>query len=441
MTKPTRRLIFYALVLVFILVGSGVVLYADGWRIDFGSFEARKVGAIFVRSFPSDALIFLNNRPVKNGSWLLGSGTFVNNLFPKTYELKLTAPGYEDWRERIAVAPSLVSEVKHAVLIPKNPEIALSGETQSFWLVDRTLLVEDATGALAINGKTIGRGEVLGWTRNGRKLLVADAKGATALYDLPTGASSSVPTLLRRAGFDTRKKFRVALDPEDEGALIVIEPKRLSLLTIAQARLTPLASLAPTSSATFANIAASPFSLAWTTSDTKGATSTLFVYDKVLGNFLPTPPPFPGSNAALAWGANNLVGVLQDDGELYIYDLNKNELQKIADDVKDFAFSGDGTKVAALEHRALEVFSFAHKEDYRKFALPEMESVRQVIWYTDDEHLFVVYAGSVAFLDLNDLGQENVTTVAETARTEYDPKSNRLYFLKDGRLMQLEFPS
>ena len=80
--------------LIFLILGSGIVLFAEGWRMDFPSFRVSKVGGIYVRSYPEDARIFLNGKSVQNQSGFLSRGTLISDLFPKTYRLALTAPGY-----------------------------------------------------------------------------------------------------------------------------------------------------------------------------------------------------------------------------------------------------------------------------------------------------------------------------------------------------------
>ncbi|MBI3114588.1 MAG: hypothetical protein HYZ07_01370 [Candidatus Harrisonbacteria bacterium] len=118
MQLRTRRNLFYAFCLAFLILGTGTVLYAQGWRFDFGTWRTAKVGGIFVQSRPRDAAIALDGASVRNTAWFLQSGTFINNLFPRTYTLTLHKEGFLPWRRRITVAPSLVSEVSNAVLVP-----------------------------------------------------------------------------------------------------------------------------------------------------------------------------------------------------------------------------------------------------------------------------------------------------------------------------------
>ncbi len=127
MTLRERRKLLIALFAAFIIFGGGIAFYAQGWRIAPGNFAIQKVGAVYVRSFPGDAAVYLDGKRVQNrGPWFFGEGTLINNLFPGSYKLALTAPEYLDWRQTLSVSPSLVTETEFAVLIPSPSRAVLS---------------------------------------------------------------------------------------------------------------------------------------------------------------------------------------------------------------------------------------------------------------------------------------------------------------------------
>src|ERR1035441_2686736 len=127
MKLQTRKRIFYVFILLFVVIGAVVVLYAEGWRINLSTLEAEKAGGIYVRSYPNNAQITLSGKPVQNQSAFLSPGTFISGLFPKTYTLTLSASGYDAWTESTPVVPSLVTEMKYAVLVPKTATNVATG--------------------------------------------------------------------------------------------------------------------------------------------------------------------------------------------------------------------------------------------------------------------------------------------------------------------------
>src|SRR3989338_3161733 len=82
MTKIGKRLLILVLLLIFAAGGGYAVLYAQGLRFDFAKFAFKRVGALYVRSFPQDAAIRLDGAVLPNDSGIFQSGTFVNSLFP-----------------------------------------------------------------------------------------------------------------------------------------------------------------------------------------------------------------------------------------------------------------------------------------------------------------------------------------------------------------------
>ncbi len=324
MTLRTRRKIFYTLVALFFVLGGSVVLYAQGWRLDFSTWHFEKIGGIYIRSYPGDAAIYLNGKPVQNGSGFLSAGTLISDLLPRTYHVSLKAAGYDDWQENAAVAPSQVVQYKYAVLVPANP--------------------------IPVTSSTV--------------------------RELPPAAVTST-----------------TLDPFDATQKIIMGANRIAIYDIAQA----------TTTATIA---------------------------------------LTGKNLEVKWITPSLIGILQNNGELYVYDNGSQELRKLADDVKDFSTTDDGSMVAALEHTSLEVFALNDSSIYYRFNLPNSAAANRVVWYKDRTHLFVIYPNSISFLDLADTALVNFTSVAQGTRPFYDPQSNILYITaSNGQVVQYVFPN
>lgn len=278
MTRNARRRLFYALLALFLVFGTGIVLYAQGWRFDFSTGKFGEVGAIYVRSFPDYAQITLNGKPIQSQVGFLSPGTLISNLFPKNYEVGLSVPGYDRWTEKAAVAPMLVTEFKYAVLVPQNATDTASGTKAII------LTLQSSTRAIAS-----------------------------------------------------------------------------------------------------AAIAARHLTLA---------------------------------------GGNLLIGSTT-----------------LANDVRSFSLSADGTTVAALENKSIEVFSFNNRSTYYRFNLPNLANIKQLVWYRDDEHLFVIYPNSISFLDLADTSLVNFTTIGtEISFAAYDPDANVLYVTQQRKLKEYRFP-
>lgn len=336
MHYTTRRKLFYLFCAAFLVLGTGAVLFTQGWRLDFHTWQFKKVGGIFVRSFPKDAALLLNGTPLHNDSWFLKNGTFINNLFPTTYTLTLQKEGFRPWKRRITVDPSLVTEISYAVLVPQESKPLLSSST----------------------------------------------------FLSPQAFTPRVLTLTATSS----RFFAEAKDAHTSSTLL-----------ITQGTSTPL------------RLSSSTFSF-----------------------------PFSSPILDLQWNTRGDLGVLEENGTLSAINPLTQTQEKIADDVTGFVWNADGTKLAALEHRSLEIFDFENpSSEYRRFNIPNIRGVEQILWYRDDAHVFIIFPTKTIFLDLNDENLENITEVAPTNQVLYNPSLNTLFYreqITSSTVRVLEFP-
>jgi hypothetical protein len=177
-------------------------------------------------------------------------------------------------------------------------------------------------------------------------------------------------------------------------------------------------------------------------SDNAGApgTSQIIVYDKFSGDTVDSSLFIKGPVKQLVWVKNNVLGILENDNTLYLYNVPKEQLSTLANDVKQFYPATDGSAIAALEYHSLEIFSLT-TSDYYRFPLPQIADVQGLIWYKDQAHLFVQYPDRVAFLDFADTGLKNLTIVSAGTAASYDPQQNALYLIDSGqKLLRFDFP-
>lgn len=434
MTRRARRAIFYGLLALFFLLGAAVVLYAEGWRFDFATWRAQKVGAIFVRSFPGDAAIFLDGAPVPNQSNFLFHGTLISGLFPKNYAVTLKEKGYVDWRENATVAPSLVTEFKYAVLVPRTPVTVATSAVTNFYAASGEIVFQTPADAIVWRGKTVARGNLVSASDNFKTIVVRNAAtGAYALYDFGQGTTTAL-------GMNAAAAPQIMIDPYDPEKIVAGNDKKIFVFDATAGALSTVARAAQ-GEIFSPSFAASPSLIAWTKFKSASGTATVVLYDKFAETTEEGSSTIPGSTRALKWISGNVLGILQNDGSLYSYDTEAAKFQKIADDVKEFEAASDGTALAALENKSLEVIPLTDAQTYHRLNLTGIARALRVIWYTDMNHLFVVYPDSVSFLDLDDAGLRNFVTVAQGTNPLYKPQENILYLINSAqKLVQFDFP-
>jgi hypothetical protein len=454
MKLHTRRRIFYVFLLLFVVIGLLVVLYAEGWRLNPITLDAEKAGGIYVRSYPDDATIKLDGKVIENQSAFLSRGTFISGLFPKTYTVTLSDPGYDAWSEQAQVVPSLVSEMKYAVLVPNMAmNVATSEDVNNFFEIDRNLVTQNTSGMIMLNGTNTPIGGGGGAISNGtivshstnlktaviRSLNIKNGAAIYWLYDFTNVTSTNLDPLLQQQGIKITPQLNIFIDPYDDtnvivqtgGTIISIdsETKRASVIEDA-----------PMGKTIGTPLAISPSVMAWTLYASSTNTSQVMVYDKFSGDITDNSLTVAGGIKQLAWVKNNELGVLEDNNTLYLYNVSNEQLTSLANDVKQFYPTADGAAIAALEYHSLEVFFF-NTTDYYRFSLPQAENVQGLIWYKDENHLFVDYADHVSFLDFTDTNLKNFTTVSDGTAPWYDPQQNSLYLIDQGqRLLRFDFP-
>jgi hypothetical protein len=435
MKPQTRKRIFYVFILLFVVIGAVVVLYAEGWRINLSTLEAEKAGGIYVRPYPNNAQITLNGKPVQNQSAFLSPGTFISGLFPKTYTLALSVPGYDAWTESAPVVPSLVTEMKYAVLVPKTATNVATGTAAvaGYFEADGNVVVANASATITWLGKVIGYGAVVSHSTDLKTAVIRTVSahtGATtySLYDFTAATSTNLST----------PSTNVFVDPYDDTNIIAQTPTQIVGIDSGTHRAIAI-DTAPTGETIESSIAISPSVMAW--ARYAAGTSQIVVYDKFSGDTTDNSLVINGPIRQLAWVRNNVLGILASDNTLYLYNVPNEQLTTLADDVKQFYPTADGSALAALEYHSLEVFAFNGLPDYYRFNLPDMTDVQGLIWYKDATHLFVQYPDHVAFLDLADTAMKNLTTVSLGADPSYDPQENSLYLIDSGqKLIRFDFP-
>jgi hypothetical protein len=258
--------------------------------------------------------------------------------------------------------------------------------------------------------------------------------GTYAWIDLTTGKPIPLAPLLRMTGLTSPT---LTLDPEDSSRLIAKTARSLAILDFQTDRTRILATT--TLQASFLDVLASSRTrLAWVTFDSKKNLSEVAALEEDNNSIGLRRELLRGRTVELAWSSNNTLGILQDDGTLYLYEPGTPSVQARANDVTSFAFTEDGSMLVALERRSVEVFSLTGS-DYSRLNIPDVEHVKNIAWYKDKQHLLVQYPEKISLVSLDDRSLENIQTVTESPQNFYSTKENSLYFIQNKNLFRLDF--
>lgn len=127
-----RRIVFSVCLLFFVILGTAVFLYSQGYVLDKNLILSHR-GGLYVSSPFSDAEFFVNNKKEK-ATGILNNTLFVSNLKIGEYSVLIATDGYWPWAKTLEVKEGLVTEAR-AFGVLENPkgEMLFKGKFLNIW--------------------------------------------------------------------------------------------------------------------------------------------------------------------------------------------------------------------------------------------------------------------------------------------------------------------
>jgi hypothetical protein len=330
-----------------------------------------------------------------------------------------------------------VANHKFAVLIPAQAASIASGTISSFKESRNGSVLETPSGEITYNGKVLGFGKLIAVSPDFQSVIFQTQKGIYEFADTSNGTVKNMSSILSRAGFNT-SEIGFSLDPLPDATVVAISREKITSLDMTRSESSQI-DAAPKGQFIAAVATDSPDTIAFIHSGNK-ATSSLFFYDISSQNISSSTISMGGSAEKLSWVRSGLLGILDQNGSLHLYDIGQQNLHKIADDVKDFSTTKDGMRIATLESNSLEIFTLNDPEGYYRFNIPNINDAQTSFWSRDNDHLFIVYSNRINLLDLEDVSLANFTTVSIGTSPEYDLDANALFIINPAnRLLRFDF--
>ncbi|OGZ32482.1 MAG: hypothetical protein A3H02_01850 [Candidatus Niyogibacteria bacterium RIFCSPLOWO2_12_FULL_41_13] len=119
MPQKTRKILFWSLFSVFIVLAIIIPAYQAGYRID-QNFNIAQVGGIFLALPENGNQIYLDGKLEKETGYFSAS-FYIENLKPKNYSVIVAKDGYWPWTKQLEIKENMVTEAK-PFLLKKNIE-------------------------------------------------------------------------------------------------------------------------------------------------------------------------------------------------------------------------------------------------------------------------------------------------------------------------------
>lgn len=145
MLKRTRTILFWICLFLFLIAAPSMVLYSQGYRIDFDARKITQTGGLFLKTSPKQAEIYINGELEDKTDFLFGS-VLIENLLPKEYKIEARKEGFQPWEKTLGVKEKEATEAKNIFLFPADLNWnVLSEGAERFWFFpdEKKIILEE----------------------------------------------------------------------------------------------------------------------------------------------------------------------------------------------------------------------------------------------------------------------------------------------------------
>ncbi len=449
--KPLRRKIFYLMVALFGVVAPLIVLYSQGYIVDFKSRGFVSTGGIFVKTSQPGARVLVDAERSGETSFI-SHGALVTNLLPKRYTVRVEKDGFQPWSKVVRVSDQEVLEFRNVFLPPasitptavfRTPRnlparlVALEGRSEVAVESGRadqptSVFIVDLEERLArINIPRVSRWF---WDAAAQQFVIGRASDGqlhwSRLAWSPDGAAKEEPVAFRGlpAGFSAE---RIQPHPRDPGEFYFSAGGALFLQSRSSVPI-PIAEQLHAYAVTREHIYFVSKNGFFVESDLNGQST------KILGRkglFLDADQP-----ARIIASPDGDVAVLDSAGGLFLYQpAYDQELQLISGNVRGIDFSANGDRALFWdEHRFWIYWLKDNAEqpfDLRRTKKPVFSTEAPILQASLDvkgTHILYATKDGIRMSEVDDRGGVNAyTLVAEPVSTfALDKQELALYWLR-----------
>lgn len=138
MTIRQRRLLYSSISVVFLVLGSVSLMYASGYRYSLLTHTITKIGAVYVKSYPSGADVRIDGIDTRKRT-----PARVLNVIPGNHRITVSREGFAQWEKTLDIQPGETSFIRDIVLFKKEPaqKILSAGGTRPIIAANKSLYI------------------------------------------------------------------------------------------------------------------------------------------------------------------------------------------------------------------------------------------------------------------------------------------------------------
>lgn len=460
MLKRTRTILFFICLFLFFLITPFIVLYSQGYRIDWNLKRIIKTGGFYFKVWPEGAKLFIDGKFQKKTGFISNS-VYINNLTPKEYKIEIKKEGFQTWQKNLEIKENWVTTSDNVILIPENPKfvnlsqkvgdfffspddkkIILKVELEKGWNLkiielDRNLTSDLFSGFQSADVELLD----LKFSQDSNRILLTTKEKENAQYwilELQSPLQEQTPSDLISLDFLGNEIGEVSLNPQDIQKIFFSKKTSLFNADI----VTKTVDLNPL----LKNV------ISYKISEGKlfriSEDGFFFKTDLTGGNEEKlNSDPFPlKKDEKYQIYVKSPLFFLKEEGVLYILKPDSTSFEKISEPVNDVKFSPDGKKMLYFNNYEIGVLFLEKKESQpQKEALENLfltrlsEKINQVGWLNSNYLVFTV-GNKVKISEIDDRDKINIYDFAEfnSPIIFFNQFDKKLYILSEKNLSSSE---
>lgn len=115
-----RRIYLVLIVVIFFTVSVFLISLALGYKYNFLKHKFEKTSILYIKSYPKDASIFLNDKKYSNST-----PARITHLKPDLYNIKVSKDTYQTWEKQLLIRPDESVFIEDISLFLQKPESEL----------------------------------------------------------------------------------------------------------------------------------------------------------------------------------------------------------------------------------------------------------------------------------------------------------------------------
>lgn len=433
MKHSTRTKLFIALVALFIVAAPLVVLYSQGYRVDFENRLVVKTGALFLEPRPAPVEVYINGKLRKRSNFLF-QNIYIGDLLPKNYVIEIRKEGYLSWKKELDVLPKLVTEAKNIMLFRASltPSFVTYNAADFYFAPSKNYI------AIVEKNQT-------------PKINLYDIKQQKEFLLLELNGTSTDQTISQIEWNSDSSRLAVRIKGNDAPNWLIIDSQNYVREKVERVELGIAEYVKDAAMLSIKQVFWSkdnPEEMFLLASDNY-ARSFLFKYNDRIGKLL---TPLAIFNPLLELKSIQLLGnerivVLTENGDAYLYDLKTLQPEKIAGGIKKISASPDGKKLLLVADYTIWVYwlSDVHVQPFHDTG-DRLQIVRtnspifDAAWFSKSGKYIAFTAGdSILVIELDRRGGQNIYSLVNVRAQNifYDQNKDALYYLSESTLYAL----